>query len=146
MANALPEFTYCFGGTHVLFVSNVNPGKQVKTRAESCHLHQLLFQVSKGHRSPGSPYLPVRLSCHPTGLSDPIHHGRDNLTEAIDWERVDECTPMSSVLQPLSLWLLQALCQQRMLGLVSALFSPAGELARQTVLTGICCSSYICPC
>lgn len=36
----------------------------------------------------GSPYLPILSSCL-TGLSDPIHHVCDNLTEAIDWERVD---------------------------------------------------------
>lgn len=98
------------------FVSNVNPKKQVKTSTESCHLDRLLLQVSRGHQTPGFPYLPICLSCHLTGLSDPIHHVCNNLTEAIDWERVDECSPVSPslvwlMIQPLAPWLWPSCCE-----------------------------------
>lgn len=85
------------------FVSNINPKKQVKTSIESCHFDRLLLRVSRGHQTPSSPYLPIHLSCRLTGLSDPIHHVCDNLTEAIDWERGDECSPVS----PGLLWLMR---------------------------------------
>lgn len=58
--------------------------------------------------------LPAPLFTHPleclTGLSDPIHHVCDYLTEAIDLERVDKCSPLSHsllwfMIQPLALLL-----------------------------------------
>lgn len=81
--------------TCVCFVSNTNRKKQVKTSIESCHLDRPLLQVRSGRQTPSSPYLPIYLSCHLTGLSGPIRHVCDYVTEAIDWERVDEGSPVS---------------------------------------------------
>lgn len=136
--------------TCMYFVSNINPKKQVKTSIESCHLDRRLLRVSRGQQTPSSPYLPIRLSCCLTGLSDPIHHVCDNLTEAIDWERVDECSPVSPsllwlMLQPLALWLWPSAFETVDVNASFLLSSHTLEsLPGLTALTGRHCSSYAC--
>jgi len=55
-------------------------------------------------------YLPTCLSCRLTGLSETIHHVCNDLTAAVDRERVDECSPVSPsllwlIVRPLAPWL-----------------------------------------